>query len=71
MKPKRYIVWSKREIDLEDSFQRKWYIEQVLSHGRSEDIRTLDYDEIKSLLPTMNISKNIRRVWENYFGDSV
>jgi hypothetical protein len=67
MKPKRYIVWSKQEIDLDDSFQRKWYIEQVLSHGRVEDIQTLDYDEIKKLLPTMNISNNIRRVWENYF----
>jgi len=38
MQPKRYIVWSKRNLDLSDPWQRRWYIPQVLSYGRTEDI---------------------------------
>ncbi len=33
IKPKKYIVWSTdKEIELNDPIQRKWYIEEVLSH---------------------------------------
>lgn len=68
MKPKRYIVWStNKDIDLNDPWQRKWYIEQVLSHGRAEDVSELDWDEIKLLLPELNLPKNIKHLWENYF----
>ncbi|MBI4547316.1 MAG: hypothetical protein HY707_05000 [Ignavibacteriae bacterium] len=67
MQPKRYIVWSKNEIDLSDPFQRKWYLKQVLMHGRSEDIAALDLDEIKKLLPEFDLPNHIRRLWENYF----
>ena len=68
MKPKRYIVWSTdKEINLNDPWQRKWYIEKVLSHGRAEDIAELDWNEIKRLLPALNLSKDVRRLWENYF----
>jgi len=42
MKPKRYLVWSKKNIDLSDPFQRRWYIKQVLTNGLSEDIAELD-----------------------------
>jgi len=41
-KPPRHIVWSTDLLDLSDPFQRRWYIRQVLLHGRTEDIRTLD-----------------------------
>ncbi len=37
MKPKRYIVWLKKDIDLDDPWQRKWYISQVLAYGRIEE----------------------------------
>ena len=67
MQPKRYIVWSKREIDLQDSFQKKWYINQVLMYGRTEDIAALDWDEIRLLLPELNLAESIRTLWENYF----
>lgn len=67
MKPKRYIVWSKDEIDLNDPWQRKWYIQQVLTHGRAEDIAELDWNEIKQLLPELNLPKEVRRLWEDYF----
>ncbi len=71
MKPKRYIVWSKNEIDLNDSFQRKWYMKQVLCYGRAEDIKALDWDEIKVMLPELDIPEHIRRLWENYFNAQV
>jgi len=67
MQPKRYIVWSKREIDLQDSFQKEWYINQVLMYGRTEDIAALDWDEIRLLLPELNLAASIRALWENYF----
>jgi len=66
-KPKRYIVWSKEEIDLSDPWQRKWYIQQVLTHGRSEDIAELNLEELRKLLPEFNLPKELRRLWERYF----
>jgi len=46
MKPPRRVVWSTNVVDLSDPFQRKWYIQQVLCHGRAEDIRTLNLSEV-------------------------
>ncbi len=68
IKPERYIVWSTdKEIDLDDPFQRKWYIKQVLTYGRAEDIATLDWNEIKRLLPEMELPKDVKSLWEDYF----
>jgi hypothetical protein len=67
MKPKRHIVWSKNEIELSDSWQRKWYIQQVLTHGRAEDVAELNWEEVKSLLKDLNLPQPIKRLWEGYF----
>jgi hypothetical protein len=67
MRPKRYIVWSKEEIDLDDPWQRKWYIRQVLCHGRAEDVAKLDWDEIRTLLSELDFPPDIRGLWEDYF----
>jgi hypothetical protein len=68
IRPKRYIVWStNKEIDLSDPWQRKWYIGEVLSNGRAEDIAKLDWDEVRKLLPELNLPKRVRRLWEDYF----
>jgi len=68
MKPKRYIVWStNKELNLDDPFQRRWYITQVLTYGRAEDISELDWDEIKKILPELNLPKEVRMLWEDYF----
>ncbi|MBU4292597.1 MAG: hypothetical protein KJ770_00915 [Actinobacteria bacterium] len=64
---KRYIVWSKNKIDLNDNWQRKWYIKQVLTYGRSEDIAQLDWEEVRMMLDELNHTPNIKRLWENYF----
>jgi hypothetical protein len=69
IKPKRYIVWStEKEIDLNNPWQRRWYIKQVLTNGRAEDIAELDWEEIKNLLVELDLPKDIKSLWEDYFG---
>jgi hypothetical protein len=46
---------------------RKWYIKQVLTKGRAEDIAELDWEEIKKLLPELELPKEIKSLWEDYF----
>ena len=67
MRPKRYIVWSKNEIDLEDPWQRKWYIQQVLTHGRAEDVAQLDWEEINMLIKEMSLPHEVKGLWKDYF----
>ncbi len=68
MKPKRYIVWStEKELDLNDPYLRRWYILQVLTHGRAEDVASLNWDEIKELLPELNLPEVVKNLWEDYF----
>ncbi len=67
MRPKRYIVWSTNEVDLEDPFQKKWFMKQVLTHGRSEDIAALDWEEIRTLMPELDLPRDIAALWEDYF----
>ena len=65
--PPKHIVWSTDKIDLSDSFQRRWYIQQVLVHGRAEDItellRTTNLDEIASILDEPSIPEDVRSLW--------
>ena len=63
----RHIVWSKRELDLSDPWQRRWYINQVLVHGRAEDVARLDWEEVRRLLPELNLPPEVRHLWEAYF----
>ena len=67
MRPKRYIVWSKNKIDLDDDWQKKWYIQQVITYGRAEDIVHLNWDEIRSLLGELNLPRHVKGLWEDYF----
>ncbi len=67
VKPKRYIVWSVNEIDLNNPHLRKWYLQQVLVHGREEDIKELDFDEVKKLLSELNLPPEIRSLWNEIF----
>lgn len=64
---KRYIVWSKKEIDLADPWQRRWWVQQVLIHGRAEDVAALDWQEVRQLLSELNLPLDVRRLWEDYF----
>jgi hypothetical protein len=67
MKPKPYIVWSKKDINLNSPYQKRWYIKQVLLHGRAEDVAELNWNEVKVLLDRLDLPKNIYRLWRNYF----
>ena len=70
IKPKRYIVWStNKEIDLDDPYQRKWYIEAVLTHGRAEDVAELDFDEVKRLLPELRLPPHLHHLWEKHLAE--
>ena len=69
--PPRHIVWSTDTLDLDDPFQRRWYVQQVLVHGRAEDIRALDLEEVARLLPELDLPDHIDRLWRLYLGDRV
>jgi hypothetical protein len=64
---KRYIVWSKRTLDLTNPWQRRWWIQQVLLHGRAEDVAALDWEEVRQILPSLELPPSVRRLWEEYF----
>lgn len=67
MRPKRYIVWSTDEVDLNDPFQKMWYTKQVLTHGRAEDVAALDWDEVRALMPELELPREIAALWGDYF----
>ncbi|RME31994.1 MAG: hypothetical protein D6793_11675 [Thermoflexia bacterium] len=64
--PPRHIVWSTDTVDLSDPFQRRWYIRQVLLHGRAEDIRTLDLDKVDALLDNLSLPSHLHRLWKTF-----
>ncbi len=67
---KRYIIWSKRTVDLTDPWQRQWWIQQVLLHGRAEDVAALDWEEVRQVLPLLELPPSVRRLWEEYFAQA-
>ncbi len=71
IKPKSYIIWStNREIDLDNPIQKKFYVKNVLMYGLAEDISKLDFDYVKNILPELDLPKEIKSLWENYFNAS-
>ncbi len=67
IKPPRHLVWSAEQVDLDDPLQRQWYIRQVLTHGRAEDIRSLDLDEVSRLLDELDLPPDIYGLWSDFF----
>ncbi len=53
-------------MDLDDPFQRRWYIRQVLLHGREEDIRTLDLEELARILDELDLPAHLYRPWKAF-----
>lgn len=64
--PPTYLVWSTDQIDMADPFQRRWYIQQVLTHGRAEDMRTLNLDEVAAALDELILPDDVRSLWERF-----
>ncbi len=69
MNNSEYIVWyaDLDKLDFKDPWVKKWWIQQVLIHGRIEDIKRLDFDEIKKLLPVLHLDSKIKSFWQDYF----
>jgi hypothetical protein len=64
--PPRHIVWSTDRLDLSDPFQRRWYLRQVLMHGRAEDIRQLDLAEVERELHELKLPHELARLWQRF-----
>ena len=66
LRPPAHVVWSTDRVDLSDPFQRRWYLQQVLTHGRIEDIRKLDFDEVEAELDNLILPEDVRSLWQNF-----
>jgi len=64
--PPRHIVWSTDTVDLSNPFQRKQYIQQVLTHGLAKDIKNLNLDEVAQLLDKLHLPEEIRSLWQTF-----
>ena len=67
IKPPVHIVWSTDRVDLDDPFQRRWYLKQVLTHGLADDIRQLNLDEVKRELDALDLPPVIYSLWKSFF----
>jgi hypothetical protein len=77
--PEKRLFWYLKdgvELDLEDPSQLDMYVQQVLSHGKTEDIGKLmkmikpevfkmSFERIKKYLP-----KEVRSFWEDGLGNT-
>jgi hypothetical protein len=68
--PPRHIVWSTDRLDLSDPFQRRWYLRQVLLHGRAQDLRTLDLKELDRELDELNLPDEFYTLWKRLLESS-
>lgn len=66
LRPPTYIVWSTDQVDMSDPFQRRWYIQRVLTYGRIKDIRTLNLDEVAAALDDMILPEDVRSLWQPF-----
>jgi hypothetical protein len=64
IQPPRYIVWSTDQVDLGDPFQHRWYIRQVLLHGRAQDLRLLDLREVAVELDQLDLPVELHTLWK-------
>jgi hypothetical protein len=64
--PPKHIVWSTDQIYLSDPFQHRWYIQQVLTYGRAEDVRALSLDEIANVLDEIILPEDVRSLWHRF-----
>ena len=65
--PPRHIVWSTDRVDLSDPFQNRWYLRQVIMYGRSEDISTLDFHEVRQELDALDLPLDLYQLWKKFF----
>ncbi len=61
-----YIVWSTDKINTADPFQRRWLLRQVLMHGRAEDVRALDLQEVRRELESLDLPPHLYSLWKRF-----
>jgi hypothetical protein len=66
IKPPRHLVWSTDEVDLDNPFQRRWFLTQVLTHGLAEDIRQLDLEEAAREIDNLHLPKEVESLWRTF-----
>jgi hypothetical protein len=64
--PPVHVVWSTDQVDLSDPFQHRWYIQQVLTHGRAEDIHALKLEEIAAVFDELSLPDDVRSLWQRF-----
>lgn len=64
--PPRHLVWSTDTIDLSDPFQKRWLLRQTLMHGRAEDIRALELEDIRRELDQLDLPEETKSLWQRY-----
>lgn len=65
-RPPRHIVWSTDQLDLDDPFQQRWYLRQVLLHGRAEDVARLDLASVERELDALNLPPDVYSLWARF-----
>ncbi|MBM4143830.1 MAG: hypothetical protein FJ225_09610 [Lentisphaerae bacterium] len=66
----RHIYWSRWEkASAEENApdQKRWFLEQTLSHGTMADIRRLDLAAIEEALPNLRLPRHVMALWRDYF----
>jgi len=66
IKPPHYLVWSTDEVDLNDPFQRRWFLQQVLTHGTAEDIRKLDFNDVSREIDHLHLPADVESLWRAF-----
>jgi len=71
IRPKPYIWWTTREIDLNKRSSLMNYLEQLIMNGREEDVKETLHNEwlcekIRKLLPELNIPTHFKDLWRRY-----
>jgi len=46
---------------------KRWYFSRVLTRGNLSEVRDLGYNNIKSMLPTLNLPNKVRTFWNFFF----
>ncbi len=66
----KHIYWSTEgtvSVDLSDPVQKRWWIKEVLMNGTMEDIRQLNWNDIRDALPHIYLPRPVRALWTDYF----
>ena len=64
-----HICWFAdfKRINLNDRKQKMMWLQMILTRGRADDIRKLDFAEVNKFLPTLYLPEETKSLWKDYF----